>query len=189
MSLFGISLLALFNPWTALLGMVSMLTYAFVYTPLKRMTPFSVTVGAVPGALPVMIGCVAAQGELTTLAFALFAVQFFWQFPHFWAIAWLAHEDYHKAGFVFLPNNEIERNSLVGQRSILTALLLVPCVVWVSSVLGAGWIAALSLGLLSLLYASFGWRFSNAPSRKTALALMFSSFFYLPIVLTVLLLS
>jgi len=94
MSLIGLSLLAMFNPLTVFLGSLSLISYAFVYTPLKRVSPIAVLIGAIPGALPVMIGSVAATGVLTPLAIALFAIQFLWQFPHFWAIAWIADEDY-----------------------------------------------------------------------------------------------
>ncbi|MEM6318873.1 MAG: protoheme IX farnesyltransferase, partial [Bacteroidota bacterium] len=91
--LVGTALLSMFNAWTGLLGMVSMVLYAFVYTPMKRVSPMAVAIGAIPGALPLMIGCVAAQGGMTTLAVTLFVIQFLWQFPHFWAIAWLGDKD------------------------------------------------------------------------------------------------
>lgn len=89
MSVLGLILLATLNLWSSLLGAVSLLIYAFIYTPLKRISSFAVFVGAIPGALPVLIGTIAAQGYLSTLGLCLFAIQFFWQFPHFWAISWL----------------------------------------------------------------------------------------------------
>ena len=94
MSVFGLIILANLSLWSALLGAISLLLYAFVYTPLKRVSSVAVFVGAIPGALPVLIGTVSAQGELTVLGLCLFAIQFFWQFPHFWAISWLGHQDY-----------------------------------------------------------------------------------------------
>ena len=96
-SIAGISLLALFNPWTAFLGMVSLISYAFVYTPLKRVGPVAVLVGAIPGALPALIGCAAAEGSITGLGMTLFTMQFFWQLPHFYAIG--------LPGFLGLPQS------------------------------------------------------------------------------------
>ena len=101
MSLVGVSLLALFNPLCAFMGMVSLISYAFIYTPLKRQSNIAVMVGAFPGAMPMVIGCTAAEGgQLTILGLSLFALQFVWQFPHFWAIAWLGDEDYKNAGLL-----------------------------------------------------------------------------------------
>jgi len=104
MSLLGISLLALFNPWTAFLGTLALVSYAFIYTPMKRVGPEAVVIGAVPGALPTLIGCTAAQGELSWLGVALFVAQFLWQFPHFWSIGFLGYDDYHKAGYQLVPH-------------------------------------------------------------------------------------
>lgn len=98
MALFGVSILSLFNPLTGFLGMLSPMSYAFIYTPLKRSSPLAVAVGAVPGALPLVIGCTAWDGVLTNTALMLFTIQFLWQFPHYWSIAWLADEDYKRAG-------------------------------------------------------------------------------------------
>lgn len=104
MSLLGVSLLALFNPWTAFLGTLALVSYAFIYTPMKRVGPEAVIIGAVPGALPTLIGCTAAQGELSWLGVALFVAQFLWQFPHFWSIGFLGYDDYHKAGYQLVPH-------------------------------------------------------------------------------------
>ena len=95
----GIVCLALINPITSFLGMISFVSYAFIYTPLKRYSTLAVPVGAVPGALPVLIGATACSGEITILGLVLFAIQFLWQFPHFWAIGYLGFEDYKKAGY------------------------------------------------------------------------------------------
>lgn len=182
MSLIGISLLALFNPWTAFLGTVALVSYSFVYTPMKRVSPDAVTIGAVPGALPTLIGCVAAQGELTWLGLALFGLQFFWQFPHFWSIGYLGHEDYQRAGYKLLPEQDgglhLRR---VGWQALACGLVLIPLGV-VPTLLGAtGWIAAVVAALLGMGYAYFAWRFYRAPERKTALHLMFYSFGYIPL--------
>src|SRR5690606_9747087 len=92
------------NPLTTLLSIVSMILYSFVYTPLKRVGPIAVFVGAIPGALPPLLGWTAATGVISHEALIIFGIQFIWQFPHFWAIAWVADEDYKKAGFKLLPS-------------------------------------------------------------------------------------
>ena len=184
MGLSGITLLAMFNPWSALFGTLALMTYAFVYTPLKRVSPIAITVGAVAGALPMLIGCVAIQGELTWLAFTLFALQFMWQFPHFEAIGWLAFEDYKKAGYkLFQQKENGERTDNMGLSSMIYALLLVPigCLPFFLGVCGIT--SAIITVILSLVYAWFGWNLYKKQTRKAALQLMFSSFFYLPLVL------
>ena len=93
------------NLLTLFISIFSMLMYCFVYTPLKRVGPIAVFVGAIPGALPPLLGWVAATGHIGYEAMIIFGIQFIWQFPHFWAIAWLADEDYKKAGFKLLPAN------------------------------------------------------------------------------------
>lgn len=182
-TIIGIFFLAMFNPWTAILGMLSLLLYAFVYTPWKRISPVAVFVGAIPGALPVVIGCVAAEGEFTTLALVLFAIQFFWQFPHFWAIAWVAHEDYSNAGFRLLPSVSGEPDSSVGYQSFIYALYLVPVMI---SMFFTGLISLFGMILLivlSLLYAGLAWQLFKKCDKKSALKLMFGSFLYLPLAL------
>ena len=182
MSLFGITLLALFNPWAAFFGTLALVTYAFLYTPMKRLSPSAVAVGAVPGALPTLIGCVAAQGELTFLGLSLFALQFLWQFPHFWSIGWLGFEDYANAGYKLMPTNRKgERDSRIGLQAFLYALFLVPVSI-IPYMLGvSGWVSAVVVVILSLGYAYFGWSFYSAGSRKSALQLMFFSFAYIPV--------
>ncbi|MEZ4987917.1 MAG: heme o synthase [Saprospiraceae bacterium] len=182
MSLIGISLLALFNPWTAFFGTFALVSYAFVYTPMKRVSPGAVTIGAIPGALPTLIGCVAAQGELTWLGLTLFGIQFCWQFPHFWSIAFLGYEDYDKAGYKLVPQKEggIDLKKL-GQLALLYAALLIPLGL-VPAWLGAtGWWSAITVAVIGGFYTWFAWKFSAQPARKTALSLMFFSFGYIPI--------
>ena len=183
MSMFGIILLAMFNPWAALLGTLALISYAFVYTPMKRVSPMAVMVGAVPGALPMMIGCVAAQGEITALAWALFGIQLIWQFPHFWAIAWLGHEDYSNAGFNLLPTRSGQPDSLAGLQSLVYALLLIPIGLMPYFIGVSGLISAVILVVMAIVYAFFGWQLYKQCTREAARKLMFSSFFYLPIVL------
>lgn len=181
MSVFGIGLLATINPWTALLGTISLITYAFLYTPMKRVSPIAVFIGAIPGALPMMIGCVAAEGTITGLSIGLFSLQFLWQLPHFWAIGWLAFEDYDGAGFKFLEG----KDENLGKQAALYALLLIP-ICWMPYLLDiSGVWSGVICSILSAIYAGFGWNLYLKNNRKAALQLMFSSFFYLPIVLFV----
>lgn len=187
MSLFGISLLALFNPWASLLGMISLISYAFIYTPLKRVTPLAVLIGAFPGALPMMIGAVAAEGTITPLALVLFTIQFFWQFPHFWSIAWLGNDDYQKAGFNLLPSGRLDES--VGVHSMVLALGLVPSFFALFLVGTIGIPNLIILEGLSLLYAWLGWKLSKSQDRRAARALMFGSLLFLPLVLFLILAS
>lgn len=181
--LIGISMLALFNPLTALLGMLSLITYAFVYTPLKRYSTIAVAVGAIPGALPVLIGYTAWTGEITVIAIVLFAIQFLWQFPHFWSIGFLAFEDYQKAGYKLLPVQDGVMDKNVGLYAAVYAALVIPAVIW-CYYLGFGSMAAMVIAVLSsLVYTWCSINMFRKNNRKSALLLMFSSFFYLPIVL------
>jgi heme o synthase len=184
LSLLGVSLLALFNPITAFLGMVSLILYAFVYTPMKRISNLSVAIGAIPGALPVLIGCTAAQnGTVTLLALALFAMQFIWQFPHFWAIAWLADEDYKKAGFKMLPTKDGVKDNNTGRQSFIYALVLIP-ICWIPYLIEAtGFVSAVYLTVINIALAYAAWQFYRLDNRKTALVQMFFSIAYLPLVL------
>ncbi|NNF35419.1 MAG: protoheme IX farnesyltransferase [Saprospiraceae bacterium] len=182
--LVGITILSSFNPLTGLLGMISLIIYSFVYTPLKRYSTIAVAVGAIPGALPVLIGYTAFGGEITILAIALFSIQFLWQFPHFWAIGFLAFDDYRNAGYKLLPevNGEIDKN--IGLYAGLYAFLTIPVGIW-CFMAGYGSISALIITLISsTLYALFCYNMYNKHNRKSALLLMFSSFFYLPVVLS-----
>jgi len=183
MSLAGITLLGLFNPWCAFFGSLALVSYAFLYTPLKRVSSLAIPVGAIPGALPMLIGAVACQGDLTWLALTLFLIQFLWQFPHFWSIGWLGFDEYQKAGYKFIPSKGEERDPHLGFFSAFYALLLLP-LVWAPFVLDvSGWISAAIATILTLMYAGFGWQLQKKQDRKAALQLMFSSFFYLPLVL------
>lgn len=186
LSIIGLILLATFNPWASFFGVIALLSYAFLYTPMKRISPSAIAIGAFPGALPMLIGCVAFEGELTSLAFALFAIQFFWQFPHFGAISWLGFEDYQKAGFKFVASQNGERDLTIGLQGFLYALCLVP-VGLIPFLTGAtGVVSAVVMGVLAIIYAWFGWNLYRSNDRKSAVMLMFSSFFYLPFALTVL---
>lgn len=189
MALFGVSLLSLFNPLTGFLGMLSLISYAFIYTPLKRSTPLAVVVGAIPGALPLIIGCTAWDGVLTPMAFMLFAIQFLWQFPHYWSIAWLADEDYKRAGFFMLPSRSGEKDSSVGLLSFLFCVAML-----LNAVLGyylglSSVPATLALLALNGFFAWRCWQLYRTCSREAARRQMFASFLHLPLSLIVLLLD
>lgn len=186
MTLGGICLLAFFNVWASFLGMLSLVSYAFVYTPMKRVSSLAIPVGALPGALPILIGAVAVQGEITAFALALFTIQFFWQFPHFWAIGFLGFEDYKKAGFKFLPGVNGQRDEKTGLHSFIYALLLVlvPFLFWWNG--DASMISVMAIAITSLIYAKYGWNLYKENTDKAARKLMFFSFAYMPIVLFVL---
>ena len=125
LSLSGLLTLAFyFNFKVAILGAMALFTYVFIYTPMKKVSPLAVLVGAFPGAIPPMLGWVAATGSFGLEAGVLFAVQFMWQFPHFWAIAWVADDDYKKGGFKLLPFGERNRKS--GFQILLYSLFLIP---------------------------------------------------------------
>ena len=185
-SIGGIALLALFNPWTAILGMVSLMSYAFVYTPLKRVGPIAVLVGAIPGALPALIGSAAAEGAITGLGMTLFTIQFFWQLPHFYAIGFLGADDYRRAGFRLvpeLPQGGVDAR-ILGRDAILATVALIPLVV-LPYVLGTTtWWATALVAVLSLLFLRFAVAFYRQPERTTALRMMFYSFAYLPLAFT-----
>lgn len=186
MSLLGITLLAFFNPWTAFLGTLALVLYAFVYTPVKRISPLAVAVGALPGALPTLIGVVAAQGSFTPLGLALFFIQFLWQFPHFWSIGWLGFEDYKKAGYRLMPMQNGQPDASVAWQSILYAIFLIPVVLVPYYVGQTGLFSLCILVVLSIAYAIFAWNFYRKQDRKSALLLMFYSISYIPLGLMVL---
>lgn len=186
MSLVGVCLLALFNPWTAFLGTLALVSYAFVYTPMKRVSPDAVTIGAVPGALPILIGSAAAEGYLSWLGFSLFAIQFFWQFPHFYAISFLGYDDYRMAGYQLVPERSGEPQF---KRLALGALLCSTLLVVLSFApfyLGqVSIIAAIAVSILSSGFAFFAFRFYQQQNRKTALGMLFYSFVYIPLAFTI----
>ena len=181
--LIGISILSLFNPVTALLGMLSLIIYAFVYTPLKRYSTLAVAVGAVPGALPVMIGATAFEGNISFLALSLFIIQFLWQFPHFWAIGYLSFEDYQKAGYKLLPEQDgmIARN--LGMSATFYALMILPVVGSMFYLAEVSLFSSVLVAGLSVVYIALSYNFHHTFDRASALKLMFYSFFYLPFVL------
>jgi heme o synthase len=189
MALFGISLLSVFNPLSGFLGTLSLISYAFVYTPMKRSTPWAVLVGAVPGALPLIIGCVAYEGYISPMALLLFMLQFLWQFPHFWAVAWLADDDYKKAGFYLLPSANGEKNGTTGLYSFLACLAMIGMMVWAFSLGLIGLTAMIVLNVLNAYWAWNCWKLYKTCTREAARTQMFISFLHLPVSLIVLLID
>lgn len=165
----------------ALLGVIALLLYAFVYTPLKRVNSIAVFVGAFPGAMPPLIGWAAATGTLSTEALVLFLMQFLWQFPHFWAIAWVLEDDYKKAGFKMLPSNA-GRSGFTASIILVYTLLLVPVVILPLAVGMSGWITTVVLGLAGAGFSIQALILLQTRTIKSASRLMFGSFIYLPIV-------
>jgi protoheme IX farnesyltransferase len=179
----GVVSLAAINMWAALFGMISFLLYAFVYTPLKRIHPIAVLVGAIPGAMPVFIGWVSGSGMLAQEGLLLFSLQFFWQFPHFWAIAWLGHEDYSRAGFRMLPEASGSPTRETARQSLIYAsmLTILPILFYVF-----GFTSWLGLGILLLLgahYTRAGYSFYRSLDDGSARRLLYASFLYLPMAL------
>jgi heme o synthase len=171
------------NGRVALLSLLSLFTYALVYTPLKKETPLAVFVGAIPGALPPAIGWVAVSGNIDSIAYILFAVQFFWQFPHFWAIAWILEDDYRKAGYTLLPSyaGRTKKNAL--QTVWYSAMLLLVTLYPVS--LG-DFSSPYSLMLILpagvfLLFKSY--KLYQEMTIASARKLMYASLIYMPTVL------
>jgi protoheme IX farnesyltransferase len=182
MGMAGTYILGTLNILTGLLSVLSILLYAFAYTPLKRKSPVAVFVGAIPGALPALIGYVAGQphGRIDEIALILFSIQFVWQFVHFWAIAWVLDDDYKLAGFRLLPTQSRDRASAV--ITVIFAVILVP-VSLLPTIYGYGgyYVGGVSLVCsLIFLYQAIGLlrTLEVAAARK----LMFGSFFYLPVV-------
>jgi len=170
-----------FNFQSAMIGLFSLFLYGFIYTPLKKVNSVSVLVGAIPGALPCLIGWVAATDKFSAGGWILFGIQFIWQFPHFWAIAWLAHQDYTKAGFKLLPADK-GPTRFTAVQSIIYSVFMVPVGI-LPYVFGLSGFASLWILLacnLWMVYVSIMLyvKMDAASARKV----MFSSYFYLMIV-------
>jgi protoheme IX farnesyltransferase len=189
MALIGITLLTLLHPLAGFLGTLSLISYAFIYTPMKRTSIMAVVVGAIPGALPLIIGPVVFEGYISAAALMLFTMQFFWQFPHFWAVAWLANDDYKKAGFYMLPTPNSTKTPLVGKLSLLFCLLLIGNAVLAWSIGLVGTVASVVLVGINGYFAYTAWRLQNECSTEAARKQMFASFMHLPISLIVLVLD
>jgi protoheme IX farnesyltransferase len=181
-ALMGITLLWIFtNPLTTGLGVLSMLLYVFAYTPLKRVGPIAVFVGAIPGAMPPLLGWTAATGEITHQALIIFGIQFIWQFPHFWAIAWVSDEDYKRAGFKLLPSGGGQDLNTAIQIMIYT-LFLLPLGLLPSYFGLVGLNSGIVATVCGVLFLAQTFSLMRDCSRKSALKIMFGSFIYLPVV-------
>jgi len=183
----GVFMLGNFFNWlSAGIALFSLFLYAFIYTPLKKVSSISVLVGAVPGALPCLIGWAAGNDALSSGGWVLFLLQFMWQFPHFWAIAWIAHKDYTKAGFKLLPS-ELGPTKYTAIQTIIYSLLLIPVGV-IPYFMGMS--GTISLAIVAIANVFMVWRCvqlyrnMHVPSARRV---MFGSYIYLPVVLLALL--
>ena len=179
----GILILWIFmNPLSGVLGLLALLLYTVVYTPLKRVTPFAVFVGAFPGAIPPLLGCVAATegfGSVPLIGWILFAGQFIWQFPHFWAIAWVLDDDYKKAGFKMLPSPGGRDKSSAFQVLVYT-LFLYPISLMPVMFHFSGFISSIIISFCSIYFLYQAYCLYKECTVEAARKLMFGSFFYLP---------
>lgn len=169
------------NPLCGWLALAALMSYAFVYTPLKRVSPVSVFVGAFPGALPTMLGWVAFTGKIDMPAILLFGVQFFWQFPHFWSIAWILDEDYKRAGFKMLPGTP-GRDRGTALQTLAFSLVLIPIGMLPTQYGVTGLTSGIIGALGGVMLSYFSWKLYRTCEIKDAKKLMFSSFIYLPMV-------
>ena len=181
LSLLGVTALYMINIKTALVGAISIVLYVFAYTPLKIRTPLSVFVGAIPGAIPYMLGWVAYTNNFGIEAGILFLFQFFWQFPHFWALAWMFDDDYKKAGFKMLPTGLTDNNSAfqIVFYSIWTVFIsLIPMTQYTGK-LNLTFYGGILVFVCGLAMLFFAFRLMRQRTNKAAKDLMYSSIFYL----------
>jgi protoheme IX farnesyltransferase len=169
------------NTLTVLLSVVSMVLYSFVYTPLKKVGPVAVFAGAIPGALPPLLGWIANTGVVSYEALVIFGIQFIWQFPHFWAIAWVADDDYKKAGFRLLPSGGGKDHNTSIQIMTYTLFLiplgLIPAWIGLTGINSAVIVTLCGVGFLAQTFSLM-----KTGSNQSAMRIMFGSFIYLPVV-------
>jgi heme o synthase len=186
--LVGAMLLWHFNFLTAVLSAFSLFFYAFIYTPLKKVSSVSVLAGAIPGAMPCLIGWAAGNDNLSAGGWILFALQFFWQFPHFWAIAWIAHKDYSAAGFKMLPSGEGQTKYSAIQ-AVIYSLLLLPVGLMPYFNGMSGLISLVIVLVANLFMIGQCVRLYREMTVQAARRVMFSSYIYLPVVFLALLID
>ena len=177
----GLTILYIINERTAMFGAISICLYTSAYTPLKTKTPLSVFVGAIPGAIPFMLGWVAATGKFGIEPGVLFMLQFFWQFPHFWAIGWFLHNDYQKAGFNMLPTGKRDKGTAL-QSIIYTAWTVLISIVPVFGFTGSLRLSVLAATIVSacgLLFLHYGFQLFKNQTEKAARQLMLASVVYI----------
>lgn len=180
-TILGIIILYTINPQTAMFGAISIFLYTSVYTPLKTKTPLSVFVGAIPGAIPFMLGWVAATNDFGIEPGTLFAVQFFWQFPHFWAIGWFLFDDYERGGFFMLPTRKRDRGTAVQiiMYTIWTLLVSIIPVFGFTGKLYLTPIAAFIVFVLGIGMLYYAIQLYKKMSTHAARQLMLASVFYI----------
>jgi protoheme IX farnesyltransferase len=175
-----------FNLTSAIIALASWFAYAYMYTPMKKVSPFSVLMGAIPGALPCLIGWTAgfpAGAEISWGGgWALFGIQFFWQFPHFWAIAWIAHKDYSAAGFKMLPSNA-GPTKFSAIQAVIYSLLLIPVGLIPYFIDMSGIVSLWIIFVANIIMVWQAVRLYRDMTTGAARRVMFSSYFYLPVVL------
>ncbi len=181
LTIVGIVVLYTINPKTAMFGAISIFMYVSLYTPLKTKTPLSVFVGAFPGAIPFMLGWVAATNDFGIEPGTLFMIQFFWQFPHFWAIGWFLFEDYKKGGFYMLPNGKRDKGTAIQVvlYTIWTVLASLIPAVGVTGKLYITPVSAIIIGLLGLGFIYYAMRLYKLKTEKVAKQLMLISVSYI----------
>lgn len=178
----GVLILVLYSNYiTVALSLLSFLLYSFVYTPLKRVGPIAVFVGAIPGALPPLLGWVAFSGTITYEAVIIFGIQFIWQFPHFWAIAWIADEDYKRAGFKLLPGKG-KKDMATAINIMIYTLFLLPFGLLPAKFGLTGINSAVIASVCGVLFVAQTFKLIRDNSRSSALKIMYGSFLYLPVV-------
>ncbi|MFD2542533.1 heme o synthase [Lacinutrix gracilariae] len=180
-TILGIVILYIINPQTAMFGAISIFLYACVYTPLKTKTPLSVFVGAIPGAIPFMLGWVAATNDFGIEPGTLFAIQFFWQFPHFWAIGWFLYDDYKKGGFFMLPTRKKDKGTAT-QTIIYTVWTVLASLIPAFGFTGKLYITPVSaviVGLLGLGLLYFAFQLYKKLTTQAAKTLMLASVSYI----------
>lgn len=177
----GIVVLYSINPITAMFGAISIFMYVSLYTPLKTRTPLSVFVGAFPGAIPFMLGWVAATGKFGIEPGTLFMIQFFWQFPHFWAIGWFLFEDYKKGGFFMLPNGKRDKGTAIQVilYTIWTVLVSLIPVLGITGKLFLTPISGVLIGVLGIGLIYYALRLYKEKTSKAAKQLMLASVSYI----------
>ena len=182
LSITGLILMVLFlNKLTALLSFFSLIIYTFLYTPLKKVGPIAVFVGAIPGALPPLIGWAASTNDISLEALIIFSIQFIWQFPHFWAIAWVCDDDYKRAGFKLLPNNG-KKNFSTAVNIMTYTMFLIPLGL-LPTIFGiTGLVSGVVAVVCAILFLIQTLRLIKDYSKTSALRIMFGSFIYLPVV-------
>ena len=181
LTLAGLTILYSINERTAMFAAVSIFIYTSVYTPLKQITPLSVFAGAIPGAIPFMLGWVACTGEFGIEPGVLFMIQFFWQFPHFWSIAWFLDDDYKKAGFKMLPTGEKDKGTALQIIAyiIWTILICIAPAIFNTGRLNISNYAAVLIVIIGVIFLYYGFRLFKNHSSKEARKLMLVSILFL----------